>query len=778
MSIKLYLTVLLVGLLSALTFVPSTAQDTTTARPVGQTIPDTLLFKIQKAQSVITQIKAANKKKYGTTRIRAGLADVKANVGPVAADVRTHGKTIDAKSLSNYNLILNDALKKLTDWRTTLSRSNNDLQSNLDQVLALSTDSLLTVAGNDTTEKKLYADQLINLKLQLQEAGSRTSAQLDTISRLLADVSGTYLTVINLQTTLNEQLQKSTVNAFQRESPYLWDAPVLVTADHVQAVLTSSYQGQDKILRYFFSSTWDNRFLILLLTGLFFAWVFVNYQKTQDPLFSQKLGLLRFDFIKPLPIMASLIVLLNMTPLFEPQSPSLYIELTQFLLFLLLIIQLRHRFSTHERWMWLLSGAMYVLLVVTNVLVGNSLLMRLGLIALNAGFLYIGLVFAKQLPHRHISIRIVRWIRVLFLVLQGVAIILNMFGRLNLAKTCSITAVIGLVQLTGLSVFIEIMLEALELQIKVSTQAEGFFSRVNVSHIRRSIKKGLAFIAGASWLLVFFINLGVADSVFNVIDHLLTKSRSFGSLSFTLSNVLSFSIIIYLSSLLQKNIGLLFGESQLPAAGEQVGQLGSVLALVRLVIIIAGILLAIAASGISIDKFTVVLGALSVGIGLGMQNIVSNFVSGIILIFERPFQIGDYVELADKKGRIRDIGIRSSRMITAQGSEVIIPNGDLLSNRLVNWTSSDTYLKSELTLKVSADTDLNDLQEIIKHEVGQVEGAVKNRAPEIAVTAIGADSVELKILVWISSIYSEVGIKSQLLQRLLTRVKETNIKLL
>ncbi|MCX6214734.1 MAG: mechanosensitive ion channel [Spirosoma sp.] len=756
------------------------AQDTATtnAIPVPQTIPDTLLFKIQKAQSVISQIKAANKRKYGISRIRSGLADVKANLAPIVADMRAHGQEVDTKNLVNYSLILNDGLKKLTDWRTTLSKSNNDLQSNLDQVLALSTDSLLTVDGSDTTDKKLYADQLRSLKFQLQDAGTRTSAQLDTVSRLLADVSGTYLTIGNLQTTINERLQKSSENKFQQEAPYLWDAPALLPLGDFPMLLQSSFQGQSKIFTYFVSATWDNRILLIMLCGLFFAWVFFNYKKAQRPSLREKVNPQRFNYLKPVPVLASLIVLLNLTPLFEPQSPSLYVEITQFLLFVVLTVQFWSRFSQHELRMWLLIGTMYMLLVVANALVSDPLFMRLGLIALNIGFIYIGIVFSRRLPRQHISARVVRVVTTLFMVLQILAIILNILGRISLAKTFGITAVIGLIQLTALGAFIEVILETLDLQINLSTSSEGLFSRVNVNHIRRSFRKGLSFIAVTLWLIVFFINIGAADTVFNILHHILTRPRSFGSLTFTLSNVLSFSIIIYLSSLLQKNIGLLFGESQLPTETEQIGQLSSVLALVRLVIIIAGVLLAIATSGISVDKFTVVLGALSVGIGLGMQNIVSNFVSGVILIFEKPFKIGDYVELADKKGRIRDIGIRSSRMITPQGSEVIIPNGDLLSNRLVNWTSGDTYLKTEFTLKVSADTDLQAVQEIVTNEVSQLEGTLPNRPADVIVTAIGGDSVELKIQVWLTSVYSEVSLKSQLFQRLLTAFKGASIKLL
>ncbi|UHG94250.1 mechanosensitive ion channel family protein [Spirosoma oryzicola] len=757
--------------------VPVVAQDSIRDNVPTQTIPDTLLFKIQKAQSVITEIKAANKRGYGVARVRAGLADVKTNIAPVTADINAQNKAIDAKTLSNYSLLLNDALDKLSNWRTTLSKTNNDLQSRLDRVVALSNDSLLTVAGNDTTDRKLYADQLSGLRVQLQEAGTRTSAQLDTVSRLLADVSGTYLNISALQTNINERVQKSNENAFQRESPYIWDAPASLSASSVQEVLTSSYQGQNKILKYFFASSWDNRFLLILLSIGFFVWVFTNFKKANNPALSEKLGELQYENIRPIPIVASLIVLLNLTPLFEPNSPSLYIELTQFLLLVALTVHLWKRFSKEDLRMWLLNVALYVLLVITNTLVGDSLIMRLWLIVLNVGFIYIGVAFFKRLQRRHISDRIIRPVIRLYLVLQLLAIVLNVFGRISLAQTFAITAVVGLVQITGLGVFIEIVLEALDLQIKISTSSAGIFSRVNVEHTRRSFKKGLAFVAVALWLLVFFINLGIADGIFNFIYQILIRPRSFGSISFTLSNLLSFSVIVYLASLLQKNIGLLFGESQLPAANGEIDQVSSVLALIRLVIIVAGVFLAVAASGISIDKLTVVLGALSVGIGLGMQNIVSNFVSGIILVFEKPFRIGDYVELADKKGRIRDIGIRSSKMITSQGSEVIIPNGDLLSNRLVNWTSSDTYLKTEFTLKVSADTDLQAIKEIIRKETSEIDGAIKTMPPDVVVTAIGPDNVELKVVVWISSIYSEASVKSQLLQNLLSDFKEANIKL-
>jgi small-conductance mechanosensitive channel len=754
------------------------AQDTTgrLSPETGQAIPDTLLFKIQKAQSIITEVKAAGRRGFGVTRIRAGLTDVQANVAPIQNDVKLHKENIDTKSLANYRLILNDAQVKLTAWRTTLTKANNDLQNQLDQLLELSSDSLLSIAGQGTTQKDLYREQLVSLKLQLQESGTRTSAQLDTVSQLLADVSGTSLRVNDLQTTLNEQLQQSAVNVLQQEAPLLWNAPLSIRADNQQAILRSTYQGQQKILSYFLASTWDDRFLLYMLVIGFFSWVFSNFRKANDLSISHEIDMLRLDNLRPVPVISSLIVLFNLIPLFEPSSPSFYVELTQFLLLLVLTVHLWKRLPPFDLRLWLVNAALYILLILTNSLLTESLILRLWLILLNTAFLYLGYIYVRHVRFNSVSIRIVRPVTKLYFALHILAILLNVVGRISLAKTFSITAVVALVQITGLAVFIEIILEALDLQIQISACSKGFFSRVNVNHTRRFVKKALVFLAVGLWLLVFFINLGIDDDVFTFIGDILLKPRTFGSVTFSLSNILSFSIIIYLASLLQKNIGLFFGESRLPSVDGQIDQVSSILALIRLVIIVGGVLLAVVASGISIDKFTVVLGALSVGIGLGMQTIVSNFVSGIILIFERPFRIGDFIELADKKGRILDIGIRSSKMLTGQGSEVIIPNGDLLSNRLVNWSSKGAHLKTDFTLKVASDTDMDVLRTTIQEEANQLGESIQT--PDIIVSSISGDSIELKVVILIKSISSEASLKSDLLQRLVSRFKEANIKLL
>ncbi len=120
-----------------------------------------------------------------------------------------------------------------------------------------------------------------------------------------------------------------------------------------------------------------------------------------------------------------------------------------------------------------------------------------------------------------------------------------------------------------------------------------------------------------------------------------------------------------------------------------------------------------AASGVPVDKITIVLGALGVGIGLGLQNIVNNFVSGIILIFDRPLQIGDVVEVGSHTGRVQEIGLRSSTLLTNDGAEVIIPNGDILSGQIVNWTLTNNQRRLVMELTVNGSNDMEHVSSLI-----------------------------------------------------------------
>lgn len=739
-----------------------------------QVIPDTLLFRIQTAQAAITEINAANKKGYDLNPINDRIAVLQSSISSVKRDFATGKSNMESRSLQSYKLILKDVLTELTAISSRLMKYNTELQRMSQQVVELSADSLLQISDQNA-QKELYKPQLAQIKLRLQDAGEVTGKSLSKVSGLLATASAMTIAINDLQVGLDEQIEKSGKVAANREVPYLWAAPwTLLGFNEIGMRLSDAFSGQAEILQYFVNSTWDVTIMVLLLIAGFFIWVHRNFRSAQRLSVKRKIGELQFDYLRPYPVMASLIVLLCILPAFLPDAPSVYIELIQMALMIVMTLHLRKVLPSAALRSWLIIVAGFLVLIFSSNLISAGILPRLFLLAIHAIFLYLGIRIYRKIKIQQLPKRFFKLVISVMVFMNGLAIILNIFGRISLAKMFGMTGIISLTQIIGLAVFVQIVLDAMELQLKISSCNKGFLSRVNPQALKSKLKKLLTFTCYLLWIMVLFINLSVTSGVGTVINSILSKERSFGSIHFSLGNILFFVGIIYLSNKLQKHVPVFFGEQRISFDGAS-DHKGSKVALFRLIIIVIGLLLAFTASGLPMDKLTVVLGALGVGIGLGMQNIVNNFVSGIILIFEKPFRIGDYVELADKKGKVQDIGIRSSKLLTPQGSEVIIPNGDLLSGRLVNWTLSNDYLKSELLLKLSAAADMDLVQKVVGDVIKTSTHSVSNLPPEILINNLGADSVEIKILVWINNVYVEAAFKSDVLLRLMVAFKENEI---
>jgi small-conductance mechanosensitive channel len=247
-----------------------------------------------------------------------------------------------------------------------------------------------------------------------------------------------------------------------------------------------------------------------------------------------------------------------------------------------------------------------------------------------------------------------------------------------------------------------------------------------------------------------------------------------GSVVFRIGNVLLFIFILYLSNLLQKYIGFLYSSGDEQTA--HTGRKGSRLVMIRLVLIIVGFLFAIVASGLPVDRITIVLGALGVGIGLGLQNIVNNLVSGIILIFERPFQIGDYIELNGKKGIVRDIGIRASKLVTEEATEIIMPNGDLLSGEVINWTIRNSQVRIEIPLTVEGGHSYEELKGVIVDALKDHPDLSRSDGPRVLLNTSTEKTVSLTVLVWVANIGQIQTIKSEVLRLLVQRLREHQIR--
>ncbi len=179
----------------------------------------------------------------------------------------------------------------------------------------------------------------------------------------------------------------------------------------------------------------------------------------------------------------------------------------------------------------------------------------------------------------------------------------------------------------------------------------------------------------------------------------------------------------------------------------------------RWAIIIVGVVLTLAALGIDMAKVTLVAGALSVGIGFGLQNVVNNFVSGLILIVERPVGVGDLIEVGPLLGEVKRIGIRSSTVRTTQGAEVIMPNGELVSKEVVNWTRSDRQRRYDIDVGVAYGSEPEQVMRLLVEAAAEVPEIMTHPAPFAMFRGFGDSSLDFRLLAWVHTI--DAGLKAQ-----------------
>lgn len=192
-------------------------------------------------------------------------------------------------------------------------------------------------------------------------------------------------------------------------------------------------------------------------------------------------------------------------------------------------------------------------------------------------------------------------------------------------------------------------------------------------------------------------------------------------------------------------------------------------------VLILGLLFALSVAGVKVGQLAIVFGALGVGIGFGLQNVVNNFVSGLVLMFERPIQPGDTVDAAGVSGTVREIRLRSTTIRTADGADAVIPNGVLLNGSLTNWTMYDRRRRFDIALGVGYDADPDQVVSILGAVVRATDGVAADPAPAVMMTGYGESALKFVVSVWTEDAGRWVAVRADLLPRLLSALRAAGI---
>lgn len=216
----------------------------------------------------------------------------------------------------------------------------------------------------------------------------------------------------------------------------------------------------------------------------------------------------------------------------------------------------------------------------------------------------------------------------------------------------------------------------------------------------------------------------------------------------------------------------------LPKYSEDIGVSQSIGTIIQYLLIIIGSLLIIQNSGINLGSLNVLAGALGVGIGFGLQNIANNFISGLIILFERPIKIGDRIEVGSVSGDVIRVSSRATTVNTNDNISIIIPNSELINQKVINWSHNDRRIRFHVPVGVSYNEDPAKIKEILLKVAEDHSDILKRPAPDVLFTEYGDSSLNFDLMVWTNTyIDRPIILKSQLYYKIFEKFKEHNVEI-
>ena len=678
-------------------------------------------------------------------------------------------------------------IKKLDDLKD-LERATNERLEKLDKLQSKVLDF--------TSEINTYRDNLIKLYEELNELASdsvelvnnqklnedylalkeKLEAQNNSFSKVLGFIQKE-LTLLNdlkdIEQGNLETIKDVTKAKIQKQSVPIWESEV--KDDILKRAWVSFKNSITNIFEYLKNNPqriYSHLFIYLIILGV------VLYFRGKKYLWDKYEG--KEDEIKHVlhpikrPYTSSLLLSITVTPWIHNGAPSDFFDAILILLLLPILIFVYNSQIAKLFRESIYFSIVYILIHLQHFVSDNTLFQRVTLLVLSVLLIYIvnrikriytgtNQVFFKQLFK----------VAAFLIFISIIANILGYFAfaEFLLAKIASVLVLAAVFHIATFSVIDIIKLIMLTDRINKFNSVQKHYEI-----IKDTITKYVRFVALIGWILVVLSIAGYYDSVMFRINNFLNSQHSLGSISYTIKGVILFILTIYLSVKLSNILETFFKEDFKGGADVKKRSIGTITIMIRYSIIVLGFFFAIIFSGLPIENITIIAGALGVGIGFGLQNIFNNLVSGFILALEKPIQIGDIIQIDTFIGEVQDIGIRASKIKTFDGSEVIVPNGELISKQVVNWTHTDTFRRIEIFVGVAYGSPTEKVTKLLNQAVNSCTHIRSDPTPMVLFHDFGDNSINFRILCW-TTIDNFLNAKSEITTEIDNLFRANNISI-
>ncbi len=307
-------------------------------------------------------------------------------------------------------------------------------------------------------------------------------------------------------------------------------------------------------------------------------------------------------------------------------------------------------------------------------------------------------------------------------------------------------------------------------------QEKDFFRRYG-SQLESRLERIFEIFTMGYAALYLLVVWRIFDSVAEAWKFLLESGFPWGETQVSLHMVLMIILVLYASIQISWGIRALLESEFFARQDLDRGVRDSVKKLLHYALILVGFLLALSMAGLRLENFAVLAGALGIGIGFGLQNIINNFVSGLILLFERPIKIGDLIVMDEEWGTVKKLGLRSTIVETLDRAEIIVPNSDLISEKVTNWTLSTKIARVVVKVGVAYGSDVKKVLEILQEAAQSNKDVLESPAPSALFMEFGESSLDFELRAWIAEVDRRLIVRSDLGQFIDARFRKEGVEI-
>jgi potassium efflux system protein len=373
--------------------------------------------------------------------------------------------------------------------------------------------------------------------------------------------------------------------------------------------------------------------------------------------------------------------------------------------------------------------------------------------------------------------RLVGWALRISLILLIAALVGNCLGNVSLSYLLGTGVLAG--AYLGLIGYAAVrMLEGLVV-IALGVRPLTYFTMVRKHRglLHRRIMRVIECVMFLLWLFLVFRKFQLAGPLLAAANDVLGGTLVFGAFRLTVGQIVACGLVIWFSFIVSRFLRFLLEEDVYDRLKLSRGLPYAISAVLHYTILLLGFFLALAALGVDMTKFTILAGAFSVGVGFGLQNVINNFVSGLILLFERPIKVGDIVQVGDAAGTVQKIGIRASVIRTQDGSEVIIPNGQLISSQVTNWTFSDRQRAIVIQISVPRNAGQTRVAELLRQAASETPGVAATPPPQAFVVTMTSTTLGFEIRTWTDRFEDWMTVRGDLWAMINRKLEQENVAL-